>query len=125
MRIISTKVHGMLDYPLAIILLFAPNIFDFSDVGGAAVAVPRIIGVLIIFTSLMTKYEFGVFKVISMANHLRLDYAASLLLAASPFIFGFADEEANAWVPHVAVGLAYFVASMMTEYEPESAEAEA
>jgi hypothetical protein len=125
MKVISTKVHGMLDYPLGLILLFAPEIFGFSELGDAAVAIPRIVGVLILVTSIFTKYELGLVKMISMANHLRLDYAAAILLAISPFLFGFADEEANAWAPHVVVGLAYLVASMMTRTEPEGRSATA
>jgi hypothetical protein len=124
MRVISTKVHGMLDYPLGIVLILAPNIFGFSDVGGAAVLIPRIIGVVILLSSLMTKYELGLIKVISMVNHLRLDYLASLLLAASPFIFGFHDEKKGAWVPLVVLGLGYFLASMMTKGAPDKASAE-
>jgi hypothetical protein len=98
MRVISTKVHGMLDYPLGIVLILFPNIFSLTDDSGAAIWVPRIIGILILATSLMTKYEFGVVKVISMVNHLRLDYVMSLLLAVSPWLFGFHDEGANAWL---------------------------
>ena len=41
-----------------------------------------------------------------MAIHNLFDIAAGALLAASPWIFGFADESANVWVPFVVVGLA-------------------
>jgi len=41
-----------------------------------------------------------------MAVHNLIDVVAGLFLAASPWIFGFADESANVWVPHVVVGLA-------------------
>lgn len=124
MRIISTRTHAMTDYPLGIILLLAPNLFGFSEVGGAAVTIPRLVGLLIILTSLITKYEGGVVKVISMVNHLRLDYLAALLLALSPILFGFIDEEANAWLPHILVGLGYFAISMMTKGSPDSPAAE-
>jgi hypothetical protein len=39
-----------------------------------------------------------------MAVHNFIDIAAGALLAASPWIFGFADETANVWVPHLVVG---------------------
>jgi hypothetical protein len=124
MRVISTKVHGMLDYPLGIVLILFPNIFSLTDDSGAAIWVPRIIGILILATSLMTKYEFGVVKVISMVNHLRLDYVMSLLLAVSPWLFGFHDEGANAWLPYVIFGLGYFAAAMMTKGAPDNRSAE-
>jgi uncharacterized membrane protein HdeD (DUF308 family) len=41
-----------------------------------------------------------------MAVHNLIDIAAGGLLAASPWIFGFADDSANVWVPHLVVGLA-------------------
>ena len=47
-RFISTTVHGVLDYLVAITLFFAPMIFGFQHVGGAAVAVPMILGVLLL-----------------------------------------------------------------------------
>lgn len=115
MRVISTKVHGAVDYILGIVLIAAPNILGFDDVGGAAEMVPRIIGVMLLLSGLMTKHELGVVKVISMVNHLRLDYLAALFLAASPFLFSFSDEETNAWLPHVVLGLGYFVFSMMSK----------
>lgn len=118
MKFISTKVHGYLDYLSAIALFAAPYLFGFAEVGGAAVWVPWIIGAVILVQSLMTRYELGVVKVIPMSMHLMLDYGASLLLAASPWLFGFADESANVWLPHLVVGLGYFVASLMTETEP-------
>jgi SPW repeat len=41
-----------------------------------------------------------------MAVHNLGDIAAGLMLAASPWLFGFADESVNVWAPHVVVGLA-------------------
>lgn len=41
-----------------------------------------------------------------MSIHNLFDIAAGALLAASPWLFGFADEGANAWAPFVVVGLA-------------------
>jgi hypothetical protein len=54
--------------------------------------------------------------------HLMNDYIASLLLAASPWIFGFADQPSNVWMPHVVVGILVFVLSLLTETEPRRAD---
>ena len=50
-----------------------------------------------------------------MAVHNLIDIAAGALLAASPWIFGFADETANVWVPHVVVGLAAVFLGLTTK----------
>ncbi len=120
MKIIPTFFHGIFDYFGGVALLLAPNIFGFADVGGAAVMVPRIIGVIVLLQSICTRYEVGVFKVIPMKMHLMNDYVASIFLAASPWIFGFHNQPSNAWMPHVVVGIVVFVVSLLTENEPRT-----
>jgi hypothetical protein len=105
MRFIPTKFHAPLDYIVGVALIAAPWIFQFSDVSAAAV-VSIVLGIGLIAYSLLTDYELGVWKVAPMAVHNLIDVVAGGFLAASPWIFGFADESANVWVPHVVVGLA-------------------
>jgi hypothetical protein len=105
MRFIPTKFHAPLDYIVGVALIAAPWIFQFSDVSAAAV-VSIVLGIGLIAYSLLTDYELGVWKVAPMAVHNVIDVVAGAFLAASPWIFGFADESANVWVPHVVVGLA-------------------
>ncbi|HEY7149666.1 MAG TPA: SPW repeat protein [Gaiellaceae bacterium] len=105
MRFIPTKFHAPLDYIVGVALIAAPWIFQFSDVTAATV-VSIVLGIGLIAYSLFTNYELGVWKVAPMAVHNLIDIAAGAFLAASPWIFGFADESANVWAPHVVVGLA-------------------
>jgi len=121
MKIIPTFVHGVADYIGGLVLLVAPNVFGFADVGGAAVWVPRVLGVIVLLQSIMTNYELGLVKILPMKMHLMNDYVAGLVLAASPWIFGFADERTNAWMPHVVVGIAVFLLTLMTERHPRGA----
>jgi len=117
-RIIPTTVHGVLDYLGGIILIIAPNIFGFDNVGGAAVWLPRILGVAFLLMALLTDYELGIVKVIPMSAHLGIDIVASILLAVSPFVFGFSDNPSNVWLPHVVVGVAYLIITLLTQTEP-------
>jgi SPW repeat-containing protein len=105
MRFIPTKVHAPLDYIVGVALIAAPWIFQFSE-HRAATIVPIVLGIGLIAYSLLTDYELGVWKVAPMAVHNLIDIAAGTLLATSPWIFGFADETANVWVPHLVVGIA-------------------
>jgi hypothetical protein len=100
MRFIETKTHGYLDYIVGLLLIAAPWLFDF-DRGGAETWVPVVLGAGTILYSLMTDYEMGTSRQISMRTHLTLDMLAGALLAASPWIFGFADY---VWAPHLIVG---------------------
>ena len=73
------------------------------------------LGIGLIAYSLFTNYELGVWKVAPMAVHNLIDIVAGVVLAASPWIFGFADESANVWVPHVVVGLAAVFLGLTTK----------
>ena len=123
MKIIPTFAHGIGDYLGGIVLLLAPNIFGFADVGGPAVLIPRILGVIILLQAITTRYELGLVKLLPMRVHLMNDYVASIFLAASPWLFGFNNASANAWMPHVIVGIAVFVFTLLTQREPSAAGA--
>jgi hypothetical protein len=49
--------------------------------------------------------------------HGMLDYLLGALLIASPWLFGFADNEAARWVP-VVLGAGVLLYSAFTDYEP-------
>jgi hypothetical protein len=116
MRIIPTRIHGMLDYATGLLLLISPYLFGFSDVGGAAQYIPMLLGAAIIGLSLVTDYELSIAKLIPMPMHLAGDVGAGVLLAASPWLFGFADQ---VYWPHVIVGLAEIGAGLMTRTTPD------
>ena len=114
MRFIPTKFHAPLDYIVGVFLIAAPWIFQFSD-NTAATVVPIVLGIGLIAYSLITDYELGIWKIAPMAVHNLIDVAAGALLAASPWIFGFAAEGANAWAPLVVVGIAAVFLGLTTK----------
>lgn len=124
MKIIPTYVHGIFDYLGAAVLLFAPNLFGFADEGGAAVLIPRILGLVVLIQSLMTNYELGLAKVLPMKMHLMNDYIASAFLALSPWIFGFSQRPENVWMPHFIAGVGIFLFTLMTQREPHHVHSE-
>ena len=114
MRFISTKAHGILDYLMGVVLIAAPWIFDFAE-GGAETWVPVILGAGTIVYSLITDYEYSATKKLSMRTHLWIDMLAGAFLAASPWIFGFADY---VYLPHLILGLAEIGAAICTDPVP-------
>lgn len=110
MKIISTKVHGVLDYMMGVLLIASPWLFGFVN-NGWETWVPCILGVSTIAYSLMTDYELGLSDNISMRTHLVTDIVSGVLLAASPWIFGFADV---VYLPHLLLGIAEIGAASLT-----------
>ncbi|MBR0664470.1 hypothetical protein GXW71_08900 [Roseomonas hellenica] len=110
MKVFSTRTHAVIDYLTALLLIVAPYVLGFAD-ATAAQWVPQIVGAAILASSLMTDYELGVARVIPMPAHIGLDMILGALLAASPWLFGFADR---VFWPHLIVGLLDIAIAMTT-----------
>jgi hypothetical protein len=67
--------------------------------------------------SLLTDYELGASRTLSMRTHLTLDLVGGLLLAVSPWLFGFDDY---VYIPHLVLGIAEIGASLMTKTQPSN-----
>ena len=101
MKVINSKVHGVLDYLVAVALVASPWLFGFySD--GVESAIQMMLGIGTFVYSLLTDYEFGIAKALSMKTHLVIDALAGLFLAASPWVFGFSHI---VYLPHLVAGL--------------------
>jgi SPW repeat len=114
MRFIPTRFHAPLDYIVGAVLIAAPWIFGFSDVG-AATAVSIVLGAGLIAYSLITDYELGLWKLAPMAVHNLIDIVAGALLATSPWLFGYGDDGASTWAPFVVIGAAAVLLGLTTK----------
>ena len=114
MRFVPTWIHGIADWLLGVLLIAVPYILGFAR-GGAETFVPVALGITGLIVTFFTNHEYGIVRKISMIGHLWVDGFAGILLAASPWIFGFAD---TVWIPHVVLGVTEFVASLVTETVP-------
>jgi hypothetical protein len=101
LRILPTRVHGVLDYVVGALLIALPWLGGFA-LGGAETWVPVILGALAIVYSLFTDYELGVWPRLAMSTHLALDAVHGIVFLASPWLFGFSDVVR--W-PFVGIGL--------------------
>lgn len=115
MRFLPTRVHGVLDYTVGALLVFLPIVGGFADPPTAAAAVPVALGLAALLYSAVTAYEWGAVGLLSMRTHLLLDLGSGVLLAASPWLFGFSDR---VWAPHLAVGLFEVAAALATRTVP-------
>lgn len=110
MKIFSTKFHGFLDYLVGIVLLAMPAILDL-DTANTESLVFFASGGLLLFYSILTKYEFGLIRVLPMAAHLALDVLSGIFLAASPWLFGFGDR---IFIPYLILGVTEIIAGLTT-----------
>ena len=93
MKLLSTQVHGILDYASVGALLLLPRALGWSKpvttlLTGAALGT--------LAYSLLTRYELGAMKSLPMQTHLDLDALSGMTLAAAPLLFQKEDDSVKA-----------------------------
>ncbi len=114
LRVIPTSVHGVIDYVAGGALYATPTLLGLSDVPASARTL-RLAGGAAVASSMLTDYELGVVKVVPIPAHLTLDVASGALIAASPWLFGFAKNGQRHWLPHALMGASEVLIALMSK----------
>ena len=112
---ISQVVHGVLDYPLAAVLIVLPLVLGFDDAAATWIAVAFGIGAAVLAVG--TAWSTGIVRVIPPLLHGYADIAVTVALIVLPFIVGFWDDT-TALVFYLIVGAGGLVATLATRFEP-------
>ena len=89
---ISRPMHGLLtDYPYVLIVGTAPFWLGFAR-PSTPTTLCFVLAGLILLTSLVTRAEWGLVRVLPYKLHLAGDVLVGLFSLLSPFLFGFADN---------------------------------
>ena len=113
--IIPPLIHGILDYPLAALLIVAPLGLNFNDATAKWVAFAFGIGAAVLAVG--TAWPTGIVRIIPPLLHGYADVAVTVALIVLPFIIGFSGHT-TALVFYLAVGAAGLVATLATRFEP-------
>ncbi|MCB4825250.1 SPW repeat domain-containing protein [Roseicella aerolata] len=114
MRVISTRLHGAVDYLWGAALLLAPHWLRLPP-GTPEARAAQAAGAGAIAYAALTDYELGLVPALTMRQHLALDIAGGAALAASPWLLGFARRRRS---PHLAFGLFAVAAGLLTRTRP-------
>jgi hypothetical protein len=114
MKIIDTKTHGYMDYIMGIFLIASPSLFSLN-LNAMESTIFYVVGATALLYSLATNYELGLIKIIPMKGHLMLDIFSGVFLAASPWLFGFADL---VYRPHLVLGMIEIGTALLTSSKP-------
>jgi uncharacterized membrane protein YuzA (DUF378 family) len=117
--IVPPQVHGVLDYPLAAILIAGPIVLDFDST--AAMVIALVFGAGAAVLALGTAWPTGVVKVIPPLLHGYADIIVTVAMILLPFILGFADSTA-ALLFYLIVGAAGLLATLATRFESRMPE---
>jgi len=112
---IPPLVHGILDYPLAAVLIVLPLLLDFDDSAAKWIAFAFGIGAAVLAVG--TAWSTGIVHVIPPLLHGYVDIAVTVALIVLPFIIGFTSHT-TALVFYLVVGVSGLLATLATRFEP-------
>jgi hypothetical protein len=111
---VPPQVHGVLDYPLAAVLIAGPLVLDFDYT--AATVIALVLGGAAAVLAVGTNWTTGIVKVIPPLLHGYVDVLATIALIVLPFAVGF-SYRTNALLFYVIVGGLGLIATLATRFE--------
>jgi hypothetical protein len=113
---IPAFVHGVIEYLAAALFIAAPFVFSFED--DTATAVSIVVGVLILAVTASTALPTGLIKSIPVQAHAVIDFLLAGVLIASPFLFGFSDDD-TATPFFIVLGVLHLLVTIGTRFVRE------
>lgn len=117
MKLIPTRIHGVLDYATAATLFALPSLLHWDKKTATRV---RIAAAGTLLYSLITRYELGLkpVAILPMPGHLALDGASGLLFCASPLLLP--DEPTPVKATLVGLGLFELLVTLNSQTQPQT-----
>jgi hypothetical protein len=108
---IPPQVHGVLDYPLAAVLIAGPLVLNFDD---RAATIALVFGAGAAVLAVGTAWSTGIVRVIPPLGY--ADIAVTAAMIVLPFAVGFASRT-TALVLYLVVGAGGLLATLATRFE--------
>ncbi len=118
MKILTPRIHGILDFVVVALFALAPTLFGFS---GAPATLSYALAVIHLILTLITAFPYGILKLVPFTIHGAIEVIVSIFLVLAPWIFGFAAEE-NAKMFYIGSGILIFIVYLTTDYKAAAAD---
>ncbi len=113
MKLIKSKLHGIIDYVVVAFLLVSPTLFALSPF--VATITYALAGIHFVLT-VLTDFPYGIAKIIPYKIHGLVEFLVSTLLVALPWILHF-DGNDNDRHFYIGFGIAVFLTWLFTDYQ--------
>lgn len=120
MKPISPTLHGVLDYATCAFFALAPSLFNLH---GTYATICYVLAGGYLVISLLTNMPLGAARVIPFPVHGKLELVSGLVFLASPWLFGFAHDNATARNLFVGAGVVFLVVYFLTDWYAQTRNA--
>jgi hypothetical protein len=118
---ITRVQHGFTDYSYIPLVSSAPHLVGFTE-NKTATTLCYVLSSTILASSLVTRAEWGLFKIMPYKAHLVLDTVGGLTALTAPWLFGFAKNR-KARNTFLAAGIFGLMAGLLSKPEEMPTEA--
>src|SRR5271155_2066838 len=112
MKLLSPKIHGVLDYVVVVVFLAAPTLLGLH---GIPAMLSYALSAIHLALTLVTDFQLGVVRLIPLPIHGWIELVVGTTLVASPWVLRFAAE-APARLFYVAAGVVIVLTWLITDY---------
>jgi hypothetical protein len=117
MKILSPKVHGILDYVVVVIFLASPGLLGLT---GLPAVIAYALGGIHLAWTLGTDFPAGLVPWVPLRVHGAIEFVVSLTLPALPWLLRFAADTLGRNF-YVGAGAVIFVTWLITDYRATAA----
>jgi hypothetical protein len=112
MKVISPKVHGIIDYLVVIFLILAPNLFGLPEL---TTTITYVIAGIHFTLTILTRYQPGIIKVIPLGVHGWIELIVSIALVGLAFYLQNIEGDLSRNF-YLGFGVAVFLTWLLTDY---------
>ncbi len=112
---ISRRMHGFIEHNYIAAVATAPQTVGFEE-EKTAVLLCRIFSSGVLVTSLLTRAEWGMIRVLPYKAHLTIDLLSSVAALGVPWLFGFSQND-RARNTFLTMGVSGLVVGLLSEPE--------
>jgi hypothetical protein len=117
MKILSNKIHGVLDYVTVIAFALIPTIFGLS---GMPAYLSYALAVVHFLMTVLTKFEFGFAKIIPLQLHKWVEIVVGPVLLVISWVLGFSDD-VKARTIFMVAGVVIILVGLLSRYSSPEA----
>lgn len=113
MKILNSKIHGLVDYFFVLFLFVSPSIFGLE---GRPELFAYLLGFVHLLVTIFTNFEYGVVRIILFKHHGWIELVVSFALVGVALYFGEVENELSRNF-YFAVAILVFLTWLTTDYK--------
>lgn len=112
MKVLNSKIHGIIDYIFVLFLLLSPTIFGLGEV---ASLFTYLLGIIHLVVTVITKFEYGLIKILPFKLHGWIELIVSFALVGVAFYLGEVENELSRNF-YFVVAILVFLTWLLSDY---------